>query len=146
MDARPLTKESWDHIVQVIDAWSGGMSRALAHPIFFYELGEMARVVLSDDGHLRAFLLGFLAPGSPPVGYVHLVGVDPEHRRHGTGRYLYAWFESECRARGCKTVKAITTLGNEGSLRFHRSIGWDAHEVADYAGPSMPRIVFTKTL
>ncbi|RYE81574.1 MAG: GNAT family N-acetyltransferase [Myxococcales bacterium] len=146
MEARPLTKESWDRIIRVIDAWSGGMSRALAHPIFFHELGDMARVVESPDGELSAFLLGFITPSTPPVGYVHLVGVHPEHRRHGAGRFLYSWFESECRARGCQTVKAITTLGNEGSLRFHRAIGWDAHEVADYAGPGMPRIVFTKTL
>lgn len=146
MEARPLTKESWDRIVRVIDAWSGGMSRSLAHPIFFYELGDMARVVETPDGELSAFLLGFIAPGAPPVGYVHLVGVHPEHRRGGAGRFLYSWFESECRARGCQTVKAITTLGNEGSLRFHRAIGWDAHEVADYAGPGMPRIVFSKTL
>jgi len=145
MEARPLTKERWDKIVRVIDAWSGGMSRSLAHPIFFYELGEMARVV-EEDGEVVGFLLGFLAPSTPPVGFVHLVGVHPERRRHGVGRFLYNWFETESRARGCLAVKAITTLGNEGSMRFHRSIGWEAHEVPDYAGPGMPRIVFSKTL
>jgi GNAT superfamily N-acetyltransferase len=145
MDVKPLTKERWDRIVRVIDSWSGGLSRSLAHPIFFYELGEMARVVEEHDD-LIGFLLGFIAPQSPPVGYVHLVGVHPDHRRRSIGRYLYSGFEVECRARGCKQAKAITTLGNEGSLRFHRAIGWDAHEVADYAGPGMPRIVFSKTL
>jgi hypothetical protein len=43
-------------------------------------------------------------------------------------------------------VKAITTLGNEASILFHRAIGWEAYEVADYAGPGRPRIVLTKTL
>lgn len=145
MQALPLTKARWDAIVRVIDAWSGGMSRSLAHPIFFYELGEMARVV-EQDGELIGFLLGFLAPHDPPVGFVHLVGVHPDYRRHGTGRFLYAGFEAEAKARGCKAVKAITTMGNEGSLRFHAAIGWDAREEPDYAGPGMPRIVFTKTL
>lgn len=145
MEARPLTKERWDRIVRVIDSWSGGLSRSLAHPIFFYELGDLARVVEEKD-ELLGFLLGFVAPLSPPVGFVHLVGVNPEHRRRGVGRFLYSGFEAACRARGCTTAKAITTLGNEGSLRFHRSIGWDAHEIADYAGPGMPRIVFTKSL
>jgi GNAT superfamily N-acetyltransferase len=145
METRPLTKERWDQIVRVIDSWSGGLSRSLAPPIFFYELGEMGRVVEEKD-ELLGFLLGFIAPLSPPVGFVHLIGVHPDHRRRSIGRHLYGGFEAECRARGCKSAKAITTLGNEGSLRFHRSIGWDAHEVADYAGPGMPRIVFSRTL
>lgn len=145
METQPLTKARWDQIVRVIDTWSGGMSRSLAHPIFFYELGETARVV-EENGEVIGFLLGFVAPLSPPVGFVHLVGVHPEHRRRGVGRFLYGWFESESRARGARSVKAITMLGNEGSLRFHRSIGWDAHEVADYAGAGMPRIVFSRAL
>ncbi|MCS6899041.1 MAG: GNAT family N-acetyltransferase [Myxococcales bacterium] len=145
MDAKSLTKERWNQIVRVMDSWSGGLSRSLAHPIFFYELGEMARVV-EEEEKLIGFLLGFISPQSPPVGYVHLVGVHPDHRRRGIGRFLYSGFEAECRVRGCKAAKAITTLGNEGSLRFHRAIGWDAHEVADYAGPGMPRIVFSKEL
>jgi GNAT superfamily N-acetyltransferase len=72
--------------------------------------------------------------------------VHPDHRRRHLGRFLYEWFEGECRARGSKEVKAITPLGNEGSLRFHQAIGWDALEVADYAGAGRPRIVFRKTL
>jgi GNAT superfamily N-acetyltransferase len=113
MDVKPLTKERWDRIVRVIDSWSGGLSRSLAHPIFFYELGEMARVVEEHDD-LIGFLLGFIAPQSPPVGYVHLVGVHPDHRRRSIGRYLYSGFEVECRARGCKQAKAITTPGQRG--------------------------------
>lgn len=145
MEAKPLTKNRWDQIVQVIDSWSGGLSRSLAHPIFFYELGETARIV-EEDGELLGFLLGFITPHTPPIGFVHLVGVNPEHRRRSIGRFLYNEFEAECRARKCTSVKAITTLGNDVSLRFHVAIGWDAHETADYAGPGMPRIVFTKQL
>ena len=145
MEALPLTKPRWDVIVRVIDAWSGGLSRSLAHPMFLYELGDLARVV-EHEGELTGFLLGFLTPQSPSIGYIHLVGVSPDHRRNGVGRLLYGWFEAEARARGCKGVKAITTMGNEGSMRFHQAIGWDAREVPDYAGPGMPRIVFTKAL
>jgi GNAT superfamily N-acetyltransferase len=145
MQARPLTKADFDQIVLVIDAWSGGMTRQLAHPIFFYELGDMARVV-ERDGEMIAFLFGFLTPQSPPVGYVHLVGVHPEHRRRGVGRFLYQWFEAEARARGAVSARAITTLGNEASMRFHQEIGWDAREEPNYAGQGMPRIVFTRRL
>jgi GNAT superfamily N-acetyltransferase len=143
MHARSLTKADFDHIVQVIDEWWGGLTRQLAHPIFFYELGEMNQVV-EIDGVMAGFLFGFLTPSKAPVGYIHLVGVHPGYRRRGVGKFLYAWYEGEARKRGCASVKAITTLGNDASLLFHRGIGWDAMEVPDYAGPGRPRIVFTK--
>src|SRR5580698_3128607 len=55
MQARPLTKADYDEIVNVIDRWWGGPTTALAHPMFFYELGRLARVV-EADGHLVGFL------------------------------------------------------------------------------------------
>lgn len=144
METRPLTKADYDQIVRVIDRWWGGPTSALAHPIFFYELGRLGRVVESD-GLLVGFLLGFVCPDAP-VGYVHLVGIHPDHRRHGVAKLLYTAFESDCRRAGCAQLKAITTLGNEGSVRFHQALGWSMAEVEDYAGPGRLRIVFTKDL
>jgi len=43
-------------------------------------------------------------------------------------------------------MKAITTPGHEGSIRFHVALGWVADEVDDYAGPGRRRVVFTKAL
>jgi GNAT superfamily N-acetyltransferase len=145
MVTRPLEKRDYDHIVQVIDRWWGGPTSALAHPIFFYELGTMARIV-EDDGVMVGFLLGFIAKSRQggDAGYVHLVGIHPDHRRRGVGRLLYAAFEEECRKAGVARMKAITTLGNEGSQFFHQVLGWDMSEIEDYAGPGRPRIVFTK--
>ena len=117
MITRPLGKQDYDHIVQIIDRWWGGPTTALAHPIFFYELGAMARVV-EDEGILVGFLLGFVAPGPPKTGYVHLVGIHPDYRRRGVGKVLYQTFKEDSRAAGCMRLKAITTLGNEGSIAF----------------------------
>ncbi len=139
---RPLTKADYDYIVRVIDKWWGGPTSALAHPVYFYELGEYA-MVAESAGHTVGFLLGFVAGD---VGYVHLVGIDPELRRKQVGTLLYRSFEQSCRAAGAKRMKAITTLGNEGSVEFHRALGWKHEEVANYAGPGRTRIVFTKTL
>src|SRR5215475_1814889 len=100
MRTRPLQKADYDLIVQVIDRWWGGPTSALAHPIFFYELGRLARVV-EREGALAGFLLGFVCTNSM-VGYVHLVGIHPEHRRRGVGRLLYTAFEDDCRAEGVR--------------------------------------------
>jgi len=142
---RPLGKKDYDHIVQVIDRWWGGPTSALAHPVFFYELGQCARVV-EHDGILVGFLFGLISSGPPKTGYVHLVGIHPDYRRRGVGKVLYQAFEEECLSQGCSTMKAVTTTGNDGSIAFHQATGWDVSLVEDYAGPARPRVVFQKTL
>jgi ribosomal protein S18 acetylase RimI-like enzyme len=111
--------------------------------MFFYELGTWARVVESD-GTMVGFLLGFVTESK--LGYVHLVGIHPQYRRRGVARLLYSSFEQACRAAGCTRLKAITTHGNEGSVRFHQALDWTVTEIADYAGPGRARVVFEKTL
>ncbi len=155
MDVRPITKGDFDRVVEVIDHWWGGPISTFAHPIFFYELGGDALVV-EEGPEMIGFLLGFVATGSsasraaagakPRVGYVHLVGIHPDFRRRGVGRLLYDRFTQECRSAECVGMKAITTPGYEGSIRFHVALGWDVQEVDDYAGPGRRRIVFTKRL
>lgn len=157
MQTRAIQKADYDHIVRVIDDWWEGPSTALAHPIFFYELGSLSRVVEDDDGTMVGFLLGFVSEAYAPtgnggpaigskVGYVHLVGIHPHFRRRGVARLLYETFEAECVTAGCSSLKAITTQGNDGSVRFHAALGWQVHDVDDYAGPGRTRIVFHKPL
>ncbi|HRI63840.1 MAG TPA: GNAT family N-acetyltransferase [Polyangium sp.] len=144
LTSRPLEKADFDYIVSVIDRWWGGPTSALAHPIYFYELGQLARVV-EFEGRMVGFLFGFVAPDGL-TGYVHLVGIHPDFRRRGVARLLYSTFETDCKKAGAKNLKAITTMGNEGSVRFHEAVGWRVKEVEHYAGPDRHRIVFTKSL
>ncbi len=147
MRTRAITKADFDQIVEVIDRWWDGPINTFAHPIFFYELGQHALIVEDEStSEMIGFLLGFLALSGRKTGYVHLVGIHPEYRRRGVGRLLYASFTETCRKAGCLEMKAITTLGNEGSQRFHLAQGWNASEVEDYAGPGRKRIVFTRGL
>ncbi len=143
MKPRSITKADFDQIVEVIDRWWGGPISTFAHPIFFYELGEHALIV-EESQEMIGFLLGFVSPEPVRTGYVHLVGIHPDFRRRGVGRLLYAAFTDACRSAGCQRIKAITTLGNEGSRAFHLALGWDEREVDDYAGRGRKRLVFTK--
>lgn len=145
MIIRGITKRDYDYIVSVLDRWWGGPSGERAHPIFFYELGENA-LIAEEDGEVVGFLLGFIAPTSPPTAYVHLVGISPEHRRRGVGKELYAQFTQRAASAGAKRIKAITTVGNEGSIRFHQALGFAMHVDPDYAGKGRSRVVFTKDL
>ncbi len=145
MQTRKITKGDFDQIVDVIDRWWGGPMANFAHPIFFYELGDNALIV-EDDGRLIGFLLGFLVFKTPKTGYVHLVGIHPDYRRKGVARILYETFTERCRSLGCERMKAITTTGNEGSIRFHQALGWTSTEIEDYAGQDRRRMVFAKDL
>lgn len=150
MQSRHITKGDFDRIVEVIDHWWGGPIGTFAHPIFYYELGEHALVVEDEGlGGLRqmiGFLLGFIHHGDVRTGYVHLVGIHPDYRRRGVGRVLYKDFIGACVRAGCQRMKAITTPGNDVSIRFHLGVGWQASEEEDYAGPGRKRIVFTREL
>jgi GNAT superfamily N-acetyltransferase len=145
VDTRRISKQDFDRIVEVIDHWWGGPISTFAHPIFFYELGDMALVV-EHEGTMIGFLLGFVSHDERRTGYIHLVGIHPDHRRKGVGRLLYSRFTEAALAAGCTRLKAITTTGYEGSLRFHLAQGWQAQEVDDYAGPGRKRIVFTREI
>jgi len=144
MIIRGITKRDFDYIVTVFDQWWGGPSSERASPFFFHELGSYA-LIAEEDERVIGFLLGLVAAGSH-TGYVHLVGIDPRHRRHGVGKRLYQHFQESCAANGLKELKAIGMVGHEGSLRFHTALSFEVHEMADYAGPGRARVVFTKRL
>ncbi len=145
MIIRGISKADYDHVVSVLDQWWGGPGGERPHPVFFYELGKDALIAESGD-QVIGFLLGFLAPVEPKTGYVHLVGIHPEHRRGGVGKALYQQFVERCRAQGATRLKAITSVGNEGSVRFHEALGFHVREEPGYAGPDRARLVFTKDL
>jgi GNAT superfamily N-acetyltransferase len=142
---RALEKRDYDQVVQIIDRWSGGPTGTLVHPLLYYELGGLARVV-ERDTQLVGFLFGFLSQTVQQIGYIHLVGVHPEYRRQGIGRLLYSRFEDECREVHCAGLKAMTAPGNESATSFHRALGFDAQLIDGYAGPGRPRVVFNKSL
>lgn len=145
MEIRGITKADYDYIVSVLDRWWGGPSGERAYPVYFYELGKDA-LIAEDNGTVVGFLLGFVAPTTPPVGYVHLVGIHPNHRRQGVGNRLYEVFTERCRTSGAHAIRAITHVGNEASGRFHEALGFEVETVPDYAGPGRSRVVFTKPL
>lgn len=145
MQTRGITKEDFDEIVAVMDHWWGGPSGTKPLPIFFYEFGEYA-LITEENGTMVGFLLGFITDRHPRVGYIHLVGIHPQYRRRGVARALYEEFARRAEAQGAAVLKAITTVGNEGSVGFHQAMGFSVEEVADYAGPGRSRYVFTRAL
>ena len=146
MEPETLTKPDFDEIIERLDAfWGERDLSALHHPMFVHEFADSSLVIRDGDGAVAAYLFGFTVP-EQRLGYVHLVAVRQDRVGEGLGRLLYERFARLARERDCHTLKAITTPGNAGSIAFHRALGMDAVEVADYSGPGRPRIVFTMEL
>lgn len=145
MQIRGLTKADYDYIISVLDQWWGGPAGRRADPMFFYEFGEHA-LVAEQNGQVIGFLFGVMVPAPSATGYVHLVGIHPDHRRRGVGKRLYEQFTERCRAAGMKQIKSLASSGHEGPVRFHESMGFTSTEVPDYAGPGRSRVVFVKEL
>lgn len=119
--------------------------RDLHHPMFFVEFRETAFVARTGSGEIAGYLLGLVAPTGD--GYIHFVAVRDDCRSLGLGRRLYETFERAAVNRGATGLKAITSEGNDGSLAFHRKLGFtDMTRIADYGGSGRTRIVMRKPL
>lgn len=153
MDCLPCSKRDYDQIVSNLPAfWGNDRMRALHHPMFLNELGDCAHVIREGET-VVAYLFGFITP--VPLAYIHLVGVRDTHRRRGLARRLYDHFTVMAASRGCRRLRAITSAQNTGSIRFHRSLGFEAigapesggvPVVRDYGGPGVDRVVLEKHL
>lgn len=124
--------------------WGDRDMRALHLLTLVHEFGETCLVARAEDGVL-GYLIGFVTPDG--TGYVHLVATRDDARGTGLGRELYAAFTEAARGQGAVRLKAITSVGNEGSIAFHRSLGFAARVAQEYNGPGQPpRVVFTREL
>jgi ribosomal protein S18 acetylase RimI-like enzyme len=118
--------------------------RPLHHPMFVVEFGDTALAARGPDGQVLGYLLGFVAPTRD--GYIHLVAVRDDARGLGLARRLYGTFTELAVARGAVMLKALTSLENEGSQAFHRSLGFTLTRVDDYGGAGQTRMVMRKPL
>jgi ribosomal protein S18 acetylase RimI-like enzyme len=130
-----------------LDAWWGGRPMRAMLPRLFFEHFRDTSFVAEADGELVGFLCGFLSQTYPDQAYVHFVGVRPDRRGGGLGRELYERFFAAARAAGRDVVRCVTSPRNEGSIAFHRRLGFEIEaEVADYDGAGEARVLLRKRL
>lgn len=122
--------------------------------LFFQHFTGTSTVAETSQGEIAGFLIGFVSQDEPEVGYIHFVGVHPDHRGAGLGGHLYERAFDDFRSRGCTTVKAVTSPVNTGSLAFHDAMGFArvpdpaSGELTwpDYDGPGGDRLVLSRSL
>ena len=152
---RRLTESDYPQVITSVDEWWGGRSMAAMLPRLFFKHFQDTSFAAEYDGKLVGFLVGFVSDSKPREGYIHFVGVDPEHRQTGTARALYDVFFETIRARACVQVGAVTSPVNSRSIAFHKALGFsivpatssqDDQVHRDYDGPGEDRVVFLRKL
>jgi GNAT superfamily N-acetyltransferase len=150
-----------DHrpIVDQVDEWWGGQRVHHQLPRFWFQhFTGSSWIAETADGRLAGFLVGFVSPDRPGEAYVHLMGVNPNHRRAGIGRALYERYFDEARARGVTRVSAVAGPDNRAAVAFHVAVGFEVvsghgtrpiHGVPalpDYDGDRDDRVVLRRDL
>jgi len=112
-------------VLGVMLAWWGG--RDLRHGLqkLWFEHFYDSSFIIEQDNELIAFLVGFMSQSQPDTGYIHFVGVHPDHRLKGLGEFMYQQFFELCLSRNRTIVRSITSPINTGSIAFHTRMGFD---------------------
>jgi ribosomal protein S18 acetylase RimI-like enzyme len=153
---RPIRPQDYQAVMSVIDDWWNGRQMADKLPRLFFEHFTDTSFAAERHGELAGFLVGFISQSRPGEAYIHFVGVHPDERGRGLGRRLYEHFFAAVRARGCELVRAITAPVNQGSIGFHRQMGFGIEPgdseingvpvTSGYDGSGHDRVRFVKNL
>ncbi|MER8014512.1 GNAT family N-acetyltransferase [Streptomyces griseoluteus] len=123
--------------------WGERDLRSLHLLALVQEFGSTCLVARAEDG-IRGYVFGFVTPDG--TGYVHLIATRDDARGTGLGRQLYTAFAEAAERHGAQRLKAVTSVGNTGSIAFHRSLGFEAEVVDDYDGHGRAMAVFHRDL
>lgn len=143
---RPARAADYDAIAAVVDDWWGRPVLQGLPRLFLDHFHRTSLVAESPDG-LRGFLVGIVSPSEPDEAYIHFAGVHPDARSHGLARALYDRFFQIARDHDRHVVKAITSPVNQGSIAFHRRLGFTVRgPVPGYNGPGQDFMTFERAL
>jgi GNAT superfamily N-acetyltransferase len=143
-----------DHqrIISVMKDWWGGRDLTWMLPKLFLDHFGDTSFIIEKKEILIAFLIGFLSSSRPREGYIHFVGVHPNYRSIGLGRFLYHRFFNICKKNHRDTIRACTSPVNKGSIEFHKKVGFSILEgngevdgipvSLDYNDPDGPKVLF----
>lgn len=145
MITRNVYENDYFKVMDVMNDWWGGRQMTYLLPRLFFEHFQSTSFIVEDENNnLSAFLIGFVSQTHLNEAYIHFIGVHPKYRNRGLARELYNLFFSKVRNLGCDTVKCITSPVNEGSVAYHKSLGFTLTLGTDYVGKGEDRILFSK--
>ena len=156
MHIRHLHPTDIEMILPVMNQWWGGREMTHLLPRYLFDHFHNTSYVIEYNNRLVGFIIGFLSQTEQQTAYIHLVGVDPAHRRKGIAQELYDKFFLQMNTCGIKEVRCITSPINKKSISYHTALGFnivpgdkslDGVPVhSNYDGKGNERVLFRKAL
>jgi ribosomal protein S18 acetylase RimI-like enzyme len=159
LSLRHPTEADQSAIVGLVDEWFGGRRvRSMVGRAWFRHFGSTSWMAEDAAGRPVAFLIGYRSQDDPAEAVLHLLAVDPNHRRQGVGRALVDAFLADTGAMGVHTVTALGWPDDAIAVRFFRTVGFRADDgpgsqnlygapaFPDYDGDGEDRTVFSRQL
>jgi ribosomal protein S18 acetylase RimI-like enzyme len=136
-----------ERILRALPDWFGIESALLE---YVHQSSLLPSLLAMSGGQVVGVLL--LEHHTPFSSEIHLVAVDPAHRRQGVGRALVGEAEQVVRERGAEFFQVNTLgpsrphAGYEETRRFYRALGFrPIVEILDY-WPENPMLIQVKHL
>jgi GNAT superfamily N-acetyltransferase len=148
-----------DHprIARLVDEWFAGRRvRHLVGRAWFRHFTGTSWLAEDASGAPAGFLIGYVSPARPEEAVLHLVAVDPNHRRTGVGRSLAEAFLADAAAHGTVRVIAAAWPGEPIPVAFFRALDFRPYDgpgsqklygmpaLPDYDGEGEDRILFER--
>ncbi|CAG7626269.1 GNAT family N-acetyltransferase [Paenibacillus allorhizosphaerae] len=154
MITRTVRASDYPEVIAVINAWWGGRNMADMLPKLFFVHFQNTSFIVEEKGQILAFLIGFVSQTNTNEGYIHFVGVHPDHRKKGMAKCLYETFFGKIKPLGCNTVRCVTSPVNKNSIMFHTNLGFQVEQGdsevegisvhTNYDGKGESRVLFVK--
>jgi ribosomal protein S18 acetylase RimI-like enzyme len=154
---RRPSEDDQPQLVAVVDQWFGGRRvRHLVARAWFRHFASTSWIALDASDRPLGFLLGYRSPDRPAEAVIHLLGVDPNQRRRGTGRRLVEAFVDDVGREGVGIVVASAWPDDPIAVRFFGTLGFQPDDgpgsqrlygttgFADHEGPGEDRVLFTR--
>jgi ribosomal protein S18 acetylase RimI-like enzyme len=126
---RRPTEDDQPRIAEGVDHWFGGRRVwPLVGRTWFRHFAGTSHLAEDAAGAPLGFVLGFVSPSRPDEAVLHLVAVEPNHRRQGLGRRLVDAFAADAMAAGARTIRAVAWPDDRPAVLFFRAIGFRAEE------------------
>ncbi|WMJ73186.1 GNAT family N-acetyltransferase [Cytophagaceae bacterium ABcell3] len=150
---RHIQPNDYDKIIPKLDDWWGRKQMTDKLPRLFFDHFSDTSFIIEEKGLIKGFLIGFISPANPTIGYVHFIGVNPDFRKEGIGRKLYSAFIEKAEPSGVTVIECLTSPENRLSITFHKKIGFSIKPgdgqtedgfmfTRNYDGPGEHRVLF----
>ena len=126
IDYRRPSEADHDAIIRRIDDWAGGRAaRSRLSRFWFRHFTGTSWVATRPDGHVIGAAIGYVSPDDPSLAVLHVVAVDPKHRRRGVGSGLVARVSRDAVERGARTIRTTAWPDDRPTLAFLQAVRFE---------------------